>query len=238
MYSQLSANSACLSCHTKSKCLASQLTPKQLQQLEQCGQVGRHVAKGTVVFRQNDAAESIFSVKSGAVKTFQLTAEGQQQVTGFKFSGSAFGLVDMTAANRTEYAEAVTDSVICGFSRSRLKAMMLESPALLDNFIHQCSEQIRVQQDNAKDDDAVERVLRFFAELQQSMSRPGVRVSGFTLPMSNKDIANYLRLRPETLSRVFQQLKASGRLALKGRTVLSFGSTAEAVQLEQYRLAS
>lgn len=236
MYLQQPANSACLSCHTKSNCLASQLTSKQLQQLEQCGQLGRNVSKGAVIFRQNDSAESIYSVKTGAIKTFQLTVEGRQQVTGFKLPGSAFGLIDMAATSRTEYAEAVTDSVICGFSSSRLKAIMVESPALLDNFIRQCSEQMRVQQDNAKDDEAVERVLRFFAELQKTMSRPGLSVTGFTLPMSNKDIANYLRLRPETLSRLFQQLKASGRLVLQGRNVVSFA--AEAVPLESYRLAS
>lgn len=239
MYNTVSSNqNTCLICPTRSKCLAKQLSSKQLEQLAQCGQLGRHVPKGTQIFRQQDSAESLYSVKSGAVKTYQLDAAGQQQVTGFELSGSAFGLVDMTESKRTEYAETVTDSIICGFSRNRLKALMLESPELLDNFIKQCSEHMRLQQENAKDDEASERVLRFFAQLQQAFSRPGVAVAGFTLPMSNKDIANYLRLRPETLSRVFQQLKAAGRLSLKGRTVLSFDSQGLASNQEPYRLAS
>lgn len=233
-HSATAANdSACLACPTQDQCLASKLDAKQLSQLAQCGQLGRHVPKGSVVYRQSDVADRLFSVKTGAVKTFHVSEDGQQQITGFKLAGNAFGLVDMNVDKRTEYAETVTDSIICGFSQSRLKAMMAESPTLLDNFIKQCSDQMRTQQKNAKDDDAIDRVLRFLGTLQQAFSRPGVDVSGFTLPMSNKDIANYLRLRPETLSRVFQQLKASGRLQLKGRTVLSFdtGNTTGAYRL-------
>lgn len=229
---------ACLACPTRGKCLASQLNDKQLALLAQCGQLGRQVPKGTLLYRQDDPVSSLHSVKTGAVKTYQLDAQGRTQVTGFKLAGSAFGLIDMPTAKRSEYAETVTDSVICGFSSKRLRALMLESPSLLENFIQQCSQQMQRQQANAKDDEAPNRVIRFLQELQQDFSRPGVNASGFTLPMSNKDIANYLRVRPETLSRVFQQLKAEQKLELKGRTVMRFDAPNHSENYAPLRLAS
>jgi CRP/FNR family transcriptional regulator len=218
--------------------MAKNLSTKELSQLSQCGQLGRKIPKGSQVFRQADPADNVFSVRTGALKTFRLSEGGQQQITGFRLAGSTVGLVDMAEATRSEYAEAVEDSVVCSFSGSRLKRLMAVSPTLMNNFIQQCGDQIREQQDNAKDGDATERALHFFTELQTGISRPGVCVSGFTLPMSNKDIANYLRLRPETLSRVFHQLKVSGRLSLKGRTVLSFSDEPQAREAQEYHLAS
>lgn len=209
--------STCQSCTARQRCLGRGLSDNSLARLVQCGHVAQSFAKGRLLFRAGDAPSRLYCVKSGTVKTYRITAGGEQQVTGFYFAGMVFGLSDLAQTQRDEYAEALDNSQVCSFAMTEVNALFAQDSKMLANLMLQCSAQMRLQQLLNSYTDAEARLRYYLSCIQESLSRPGLPVKGFALSMTNKDLANFLQLRPETLSRLFNHLKAEGDIAMSGR---------------------
>lgn len=157
------------------------------------------------IFMQEDDAEFVYRVVSGVVRTTRLTDDGRRQVGGFYYPG------DMLALEDTERhcfsAEALTQCTVVAVRRRVLEAEAARSPDLAQLLWKAGSRSMQRMQSHLLQigrKTALERVAAILAELAGRSGEADV-----DLPMSRQDIADYLNLTIETVSRMLGQLQAS-----------------------------
>jgi CRP/FNR family transcriptional regulator, nitrogen fixation regulation protein len=161
-------------------------------------------AKDEEVYAQEEDADLIYRVVSGVVRTTRLLSDGRRQVGDFYEAGELFGL-EVGAQHRYS-AEALCDCTIQVVKRSALRAQAAEGE--LDRAIWEgtCRDLERAQDHvlllGRKT--AAEKVASFLMELAQRGDDEAV-----DLPMGRQDIADYLGLTIETVSRMLTQLQSS-----------------------------
>jgi CRP/FNR family transcriptional regulator len=174
----------------------------------------RNIARGKAIMKEGEPNDILYVVVGGSFRLSKQLLDGRRQVTGFMFPGDFFGVHSTKASAYS--AEALEDSVVCHFPHRFLDEASLDSPGIKDRLIARGQTEYHRLQDHVVllgQKTAEERVLSFIELLSRSIGEPqgsgGRRVP---LPMPRQDIADYLGLRLETLSRTLSLLKAEGRL--------------------------
>lgn len=171
------------------------------------------------VFHEGDLARRVFMVTQGALKLYTLLADGRRQVTGFMFPGDFLGVsVD------EEYAftvEALEDSELWWFSREAFDRFLGEhrqvERELYRLAAHELAEAQR-QMVLLGRKSAAERLASFFLSLLERAERAsGVQETSFKLAMSRVDIADYLGLTKETVSRMLAHLRSRRLIRLQAQ---------------------
>jgi CRP/FNR family transcriptional regulator, nitrogen fixation regulation protein len=177
------------------------------------------------IYGQNEPAEYVYKVLSGTVRTYKVLHDGRRQIGAFYLPGDVFGLE--IGEEHTFSAEAITDCKILVVKRSTLVGL-----AARDNEVaHQLWAMTAAELQRAQDHimllikTAQERVAGFLLE----MAKRSAAASEVDLPMSRQDIADYLGLTIETVSRTLTQLEkgaaiavpTSRRIVLRNRAALT-----------------
>jgi len=176
------------------------------------------LATNQVLFRRGARFTSVFMVSKGALKTQRVTADGNLIVTGFHLAGDIVGLEAMGEESYGCDALATTDSEICSFSVSRLLSHCSRQPGLQEWILARIGASLRSKDAtlcNAKGLSGHHRILRFFLELHDRLELRSGDAGASTLPMRKQDIAVYLNLAPETLSRNLARLREDGLLLVE-----------------------
>ena len=167
-------------------------------------------ARNAEVYGEGEPAEYLYKGVSGAVRTYRVLADGRRQIGAFYLPGDIFGLEG--GEEHTFSAEAVTNSKVLVVKRSALAALAQRDNevarqlwTLTGRELHRVQEHIVLLIKTAQ-----ERVAAFLLEMAERLPGSG-RVE---LPMSRQDIADYLGLTIETVSRTFTQLESSAAIAL------------------------
>lgn len=174
---------------------------------------GHVVRRGTHIFRMGDAFDALYSVRSGAVKTYRLTESGEQQVTGFYLPGDVFGLDSVEARSYASNAVALDTTCVCAFSYDRLKSLCQSSIEVNDRLSRRLSKRIRESERTFMvlgHKTADERMAWFLMELSKKQKRLGLSPNEINLMMPRTDISSYLMLAVETVSRVLTRLQSAG----------------------------
>lgn len=187
---------------------------------------------GFTVFREGDTAEHVYSISRGAMKIYKLMSDGRRQIIGFLFSGDMLGLAFDGGYAYT--AETVMPTQICRFAYRKLDALMEELPRLERKIFTMAVKELAAAQDQMLllgRKTAKEKVATFLLTLSQRAGQRGLPSSPVSLPMSRADIADYLGLTIETVSRTFTQLKREGVIGLPaiGHVVLADFKALEAL---------
>lgn len=160
--------------------------------------------KDEEVYAQEDQAEFIYRVVSGAVRTSRLMSDGRRQIAEFYYPGEMFGLEP--GPEHRFSAEALCNCEILVLRRSALKTMSNDEP--LERAIwHATRRELERAQEHLMllgRKTACEKVASFLAEMAERRGLAAVE-----LPMSRQDMADYLGLTIETVSRMLTQLQGS-----------------------------
>lgn len=179
--------------------------------------------KGQVIYDEGDAASAMFRVDQGCVRLQLNGADGRRQIVAFLFPGDHFGC---SVGERMSSAEAVTDVALTRYSLQSVLELSARSTEVMVKLIrtgnhlykdlaHLVAHVSRLP--------ASERVLWFLTWLwRQEQGRQGQAAA---LPMSRRDIGDFLGLAPETLSRVIKELVADGVLTVHGRRSFTLRQT-------------
>jgi CRP/FNR family transcriptional regulator, anaerobic regulatory protein len=169
------------------------------------------------VFREGDGVDHVYSIATGAVKLYKLMSDGRRQIIGFLFSGDMFGLgIDGGYAYT---AETITPTHLCRFTHRRLDMLLEQIPRLERKMFSMAVKDLVSAQEQMLllgRKTAREKVATFLVKLSQRSTRAGQPASPLPLPMSRADIADYLGLTIETVSRTFTQLKRDNIIGLPG----------------------
>lgn len=170
-----------------------------------------HFHAGAPVFHEGDNARHVFEVTEGVLRLFKLLVDGRRVVTGFRFPGNVVGF---SQASRFLYgAEAVTDAKVRRVSRGALNEAIENSPEIRPRvFAKLCSEMASAEEQMVllSCKNAEERLCSFLLSLWKRQESAGSLVA---LPMSRLDIADYLGLSIETVSRNLTKLAGKGVLS-------------------------
>lgn len=164
---------------------------------------------------EGDDADCFFNVTSGSVKLYKLLPDGRQQIIGFLFPGDFIGL-----AVRDTYAytaESIGPATVCRFERRKFEVLLDRFPKMALRLRERASDELAVAQEQMLSlgrKSAKERVASFLLQLSERASRLGLPANPITLPMTRADIADYLGLSIETVSRTMTRLKTSHVITL------------------------
>ena len=168
-------------------------------------------ARNSEIYGEDEPAEYLYQVISGAVRTYRMLDDGRRQIGAFYLPGDVFGVE--AGEVHLSSAEAISDTQILVAKRSAVMARAEHQKDLARQlWMLTVQELQRVQQHSlALIKSAEERVAGFLLEMAVRNSA-GAAVE---LPMSRQDIADYLGLTIETVSRTFSQFVQSGTIALE-----------------------
>jgi len=174
---------------------------------------------GDAIFRQGERFEAVYAVRAGTVKTRQLDREGRELVLGFHLPGELIGL---DAIHPEEYpcdAIALDTVEVCRFSFPALTTLATRLPGVQQELFRRMSQGIGGNALLLGDYSADERLAAFLVTLGQRYAERGFPVGQLHLAMSRGDIANYLRLAAETVSRVLRRFQDQGLIRVDAREV-------------------
>jgi CRP/FNR family transcriptional regulator, nitrogen fixation regulation protein len=192
---------------TKSKAAGS---PDTVGGLRAIGPV-LHFAQDRDIYGEGDTADVFFKLMSGVVRTCKFLSDGRRQIDSFYVAGEVFGL-EAGDAHRL-CAEAVNDCTVISYRRRGLEALAANDQALSHQlFSHAMRNLARAQEHSLSlgRRNAVEKVAAFLIELFENAPEATV----ISLAMTRQDIADYLGLTMETVSRTLSQLERDAFIEL------------------------
>jgi CRP/FNR family transcriptional regulator len=176
-------------------------------------------AEGEHIFREGDPFEAIAAVRSGTVKTYVNDSEGREQVLGFFFPGEVIGLNAISHSRYPCNAVALDEVNLCRFSFPNIAALAGRVPGLQQQLFRLLSEDIGKAALLAGNFSADERMAAFLVSLSRRQAVRGFSPTRLHLSMTRTDIANYLRLASESVSRGFSRLQDAGIVRVERREI-------------------
>jgi CRP/FNR family transcriptional regulator, nitrogen fixation regulation protein len=167
-------------------------------------------SRNAEIFGENEPADYVYKVVAGAVRTYKVLADGRRQIGAFYLPGDVFGLEGNDS--HTFSAEAIGDTKILVIKRSALMALAARENKVARQLWSMMGQELRRVQEHTLVliKTAKERVVGFLLEMTERI--PGG--SHLELPMTRQDIADYLGLTMETVSRTLADLENSSAIEL------------------------
>lgn len=189
---------------------------------------------GQYLVRAGDRCEQFYLPRSGAIKAYRNTPDGREQVMDFYLPGELAGMDGLADGYSQWNLVALEASSLCTLGREQMLKTAGEVPELMSSVMRQLSGDMLHAADLATGSAADARLAGFLIELARRCGDKCLAGSDFHLPMSRQDIASYLALAPETISRLFARLRDDGLIEVdrKRLRIMNFpklSRTAEAV---------
>jgi CRP/FNR family transcriptional regulator len=208
----------CAGCDVRERNFCAALEPQEIVELTRILTEAQVPAHGTL-FREGEPADYVMNITRGAVKLYKLLADGRRQILGFRFAGDFIGLT-----GGPEYAysvEALTATRVCRFQRRKLDALRERMRRIDKRLLELSIDELTGTQEQLVllgRKHAEEKLVSFLLLLGQAQVRRGEPGEPIALPMNRSDIADYLGLTIETVSRTFTTLRKRGLIALDDTT--------------------
>lgn len=179
--------------------------------------------RGEILFHAGQPFSYVCSIRSGSVKSYLCSEEGDAQVTGFWFAGELLDLNGIHRDSRACVVEALETTSVCELPTDFLQQLLSDVPAarleMLRNMsaqVHSAEELIRVIETKRTD----QRVAVFLLEMSRRVALRGLSDREIRLTMSHTDLASFLGMARETLSRTLSRFDAEGMVTGRGEVIL------------------
>ena len=200
----------CQSCQVRDKAICSALDDSELRELNEIV-TSVELEAGAPVFFEGDDSTYLFNVVAGSVRLLKLLPDGRRQITGFLVPGDFLGL---SIADVYAYtAEAQSDVVLCRFKRSELLRLVERYPKLEHRLLSLASNELAQAQEHLLllgRKTAMERIITVLLMLAERMGRKDDGGVVVDLPMGRGELADYIGLTIETVSRNISRLRKEG----------------------------
>lgn len=208
------SESACTGCGARAFSVCGALEPADLARLDALAHKAAF-APGEALMREGEAADAMFNITSGSVRVYKLLPDGRRQITGFLFAGDFLGLV--SGARHGFSAEAIEPTTACRFRKTEYQALVRDCPALERALFERATHELAAAQNQLLllgRKTAQERIASFLLDLPAHDPMRETPAGHVRLPMTRTEIADYLGLTIETVSRALTKLKTTGVIRL------------------------
>ena len=201
---------SCANCTLRELCIPQGMSDDKLILVDKIIERKKPVHKNDYLFRAGDTNRSLYAVLSGSVKTLVDNPNGEEQIVGFHLPGELLGMDGFSGDSHTCSAVALETSSVCEFPLERLDEVCHEVPSI------QYAMRRIMGKEVTKDHamlllhgrmSAEEKLASFLISLSKRMAQRHWKPTEFNLTMPRQDIANYLGLAVETVSRLFAHLQ-------------------------------
>ncbi|MBI1424013.1 MAG: fumarate/nitrate reduction transcriptional regulator Fnr [Gammaproteobacteria bacterium] len=212
----------CEQCGIYKLCMPAGLGSGDLDALDNLIKRRRPLERGQHLYESGDDFHAIFALRSGTLKTYVMTEDGEEHIVGIKMPGDLLGLSDINSPHYTRSAKALETCSICEIPYDRFAQLTREIPDLHHHILGMMSREIHQEQDRVtmcKNLSAEARLAGLLLLISQRFLQRGFSATEFNLSMSRSDIANMLGLAVETISRLFTQFQEHGLLEVERKHV-------------------
>ncbi|NOT10228.1 MAG: helix-turn-helix domain-containing protein [Methylococcaceae bacterium] len=215
-------NNTCSVCRLADLCLPYGLHATEVQQLATIVKNKRPLRVDEFLYSQGDEGLSLFAVKSGSFRSFITNSDGLEQTIGFYLPGELMGLDSLQSGRFTCSIVALETGAVCELPVAHLKELCTEIPGLQTQLIRVLGKEIASDHDKILllgHRSAKARMATFLLMLSIRYGALGFSSTEFNLSMRRHDIANFLGLTIETVSRQLADLSKHGIISVQRRSV-------------------
>ena len=216
------SKTSCSDCRLSDLCLPYGLQINQVEQLVTIIKNKWPLRVDDLLYSQDDKCRSLYAVKSGSFRSFIVNSEGVEQTIGFYLPGELMGLDALLHGKYSCSAVALETGSVCELPLSRLNELCLEMPGLQQQMMRILSKEIASDHDQILllgHSSAKKRMATFLLMLSRRYGALGFSKTEFKLSMCRQDIANFLGLSNETISRQLTELSKAGIIIVKQRGI-------------------
>lgn len=177
----------------------------------------QHFLKRREAFLLQNTFHSLYAIKSGILKTFEVDSEGNELIRGFYFAGEILGFEGIAKGNYLFSAEALSETQVCEIPYYHFVELLSSNSSLQKQILYLISQQLTVGS-YLRFVTAEQRLAAFLIDLFMRLQVCDQRME-FLLPMSRQDIGNYLRLTAETISRLFTRFKENKIISIEHKKI-------------------
>jgi CRP/FNR family transcriptional regulator, anaerobic regulatory protein len=207
----------CDTCKVRRVSACAVLNDDELARLETVT-TDKNFEPGQTIFDEGEEPRHIFNLTEGTIRLVKLLPNGRRQIVGFNFPGDMMGLANHGVY--TTSAEAITPIKVCQFPREKFLEMLDEFPTMKTRLLNVAADELSEAQEQMLllgRKSPVEKVASFLNRLCRENGRSGGPENEVDLDMGRSDIADYLGLTIETVSRTFTKLRTDGTITLEGK---------------------
>ncbi|WP_137297802.1 FNR family transcription factor [Psychromonas sp. SP041] len=220
---QTGANSIhCQDCSISQLCIPYSLNETELDRLDTIIERKKPVQKGSELFKAGDNMRCLYAIRSGTLKSYTITEQGDEQITAFHLAGDLVGFDGISTGTHPSFAQALETAMICEIPYDTLDELSTTMPKLRQQILRLMSAEIVGDQNMIlllSKKNAEERLASFIHNLSVRFAARGFSPKEFRLSMTRGDIGNYLGLTVETISRLLGRFQKSGMIAVKGKYI-------------------
>lgn len=212
----------CRSCAAASYCLCCRLGGSELEQYENLPGARRVLRRGERLFAQGEKFQSLYIVQSGSAKAYVISEDGNQQITGFHYRGDLLGVDGMELGMQSYTVEALETSSICELSFVEFEQAYAGLPGLRQQFFRVIGAELAREKQRMLVLGklyAEQRLAHFVLDTAAHLKGRGLNHSEFVLTMTRHDIANYLGLAVETISRLLTRFDTANLIRVQHRQI-------------------
>lgn len=217
-----SSGVSCNHCSLAELCLPHGLDQREMLELESSLERTLKLKKKAFLFQRDDPQQYIYAVKSGAVKTALPTPDGEEQIIGFYLPGDLLGFDALSKGKHTCNAQVLEDTHVCQLSIDAFHKLCGEMESLRTQMMRNMGSEIERENSlllTLGQMRTESRLATFLIGMSERNQARGFSANEFHLSMPRHDLANYLGMAVETLSRMFSKLSDDGMIEVKHRLV-------------------
>jgi len=193
-----------------------------MDRLDQLIERKKPLQKNTNLFSSGEPLVSLFAVRSGSFKSYNLDHKGVQQITAFHLPGDIIGFDAVAKKTHKSYSQALETSMVCEIPFIEIENLSGEIPALRSQLFSLMSGEIcedKLLHMTLTSKTAEEKFAGFLFSLSVRFGERGFSSKEFRLSMTRNEIGNYLGLTVETISRLLNKFQKSTMLEVNGKFI-------------------
>jgi CRP/FNR family transcriptional regulator len=212
----------CQDCSISQLCIPYSLNETELDRLDDIIERKKPIQKGQEIFKAGEEMKSLYAIRSGTLKSYTITEQGDEQITAFHLAGDLVGFDSISSGKHPSFAQALETAMICEIPYDTLDTLSTTLPKLRQQILRLMSNEIVGDQNMIlllSKKNAEERLASFIHNLSVRYAARGFSPREFRLSMTRGDIGNYLGLTVETISRLLGRFQKTGMIAVKGKYI-------------------
>ena len=211
----------CQNCPVNNLCLTATLTKNEISLLDDIVEHPKALQKSETLIYAGEELSYVYVVRKGSIKTFSITQDGEEQITGFHQAGELIGIDALASRRHKSFAKAMETTEYCAIPYEALDALAIKVPEIHHQLMNVMSNEISKHYDlmlTLNQRTAEQRLATFLIEMYKQsecyLAQPGINLN-----MTRGEIGNYLGLALETVSRLMSRFKKEKLIELNKREV-------------------
>ncbi len=211
---------SCSSCRLATYCFPPGLDSDKLHLLSELVNQQRVLHRNDFLYKAHETFKKIIIIRSGSVKTYKINSNGEMTITGFCYPGEILGFNAIASKTYQENALALDTLSICELNYSELEKLSDKFPCFDHQLIKLMSEKLSTNFLLNLSSSAESKMAFFLLNISNKMKNYGTTGMNFNLSMTREDIARYLGLATETVSRILSKFQLNNVLECSKKNII------------------